>query len=516
MNETINIIPISPANFEFQEYNSEDLSLIQAQEVEISFNPETDYIEYYVYDINGNTLIENINGYPGYKLIDNQVSIDPLKDLTAYGYDQGSYNTLYNFLRRRLSSNPFKTYFISEISSDRTELRLDTTDILDFEVVTTTTAFIQEIQSAPLQYIDFCLNFGNNQLVIANNLLLDNTDTTNPTILIKLYEPLPDQFILKSQCWVVEQIANSLAYNISITPTFNTIDDNVYIAGPNYNLNVSDEINNSTDYTNYTNLTTTTSSYSQGTGSLQYQLNNLLAQKGLSINIDYSNYSNFIHFSSAQTRLENFYYKLQLLEQYTYSASFSSSPSSGSYYVSSSNIIWQAKIDEIITTFDPYEYYLYYTSASTAWPKTGNTPPYTNYSTTSTSGSDWFVSQSLVAEEYDLENNNALTLAIPSYISDDSDNYDFVLFVEMIGQSFDSIFVYLQDVTNKYNADNRLNYGVSKDLVADILRDMGVKIYQNNFSSNDLYQALIGITPSGSLYNLPFTTTQFLYQQVLV
>ena len=509
MNEIINIIPISPANFEFQEYNSDDLSLIQTQEVEISFNPETDYIEYYVYDINGNTLIENINGYPGYKLIDNQVSIDPLKDLTAYGYDQGAYNTLYNFLRRRLSSNPFKTYFISEISSDRTELRLDTTDILDFEVVGTTTAFIQEIQSSLLQYVDFYLNFGDNQLVIANNLLLDNTDPTNPTILIKLYEPLPDQFTLKSQCWVVEQIANSLAYNITITPTFDTVGDNIFIAGPNYNLNVSDEINNSTDYINYTNLTTTTSSYSQGTGSLQYQLNNLLAQKGLSINIDYSDYSNFIHFSSAQTRLENFYYKLSLLEEYTYSASFSDNSSSGSYYVSSSNIIWQAKIDEIITTFDPYEYYLYYSSGSTSWPKTGDTPPYTNYSTTSTSGSQWFVSQSLVAEEYDIENNNALTLAIPSYILDDPDNYNFGLFVEMIGQSFDSIFVYLQDVTNKYNADNRLNYGVSKDLVADILRDMGVKIYQNNFSSNDLYQALIGLTPSGSLYNLPFTTTQF-------
>ena len=48
MNEIINIIPISPVNFEFQEYNSDDLSLIQTQEVEISFNPETDYIEYYV------------------------------------------------------------------------------------------------------------------------------------------------------------------------------------------------------------------------------------------------------------------------------------------------------------------------------------------------------------------------------------------------------------------------------------------------------------------------------------
>jgi hypothetical protein len=509
MAEIINILPLNPNNFEFQEYSSNDLNLIVSTEVETSFDPTTDYIEYYVYDLGGNIIVSNIFGFPGYKLIDNQVSIDPVADLAAYGYEQGSYNTLYNFLKRKLGSNPLSTYYIDEISSDRTEIRLNTTEIPNIDVVALTNDFINEIQTTPLGYVDFYLDFGDNQLIIANNILLDNTNVDDPTILIKLYEPLPEQFTLKTQCWVVQQIANSLAYNISITPTFSDIGDNIYINRPNFNLSVSDTINNSTDYTNYTNLTSTTSSYAQGTGSLQYQLNNLLAQKGLSINIDYSDYSNFIHFSSAQTRLENFYYKLQLLEQYTYSASFSNSSSSGSYYVSSSNIVWQAKIDEIITTFDPYEYYLYYTSASTAWPKTGNTPPYTNFSTTSTSGSQWFVSQSLVAEEYDLENNNALTLAIPSYILDNSDNYDFELFVEMIGQSFDSIFVYLQDVTNKYNADNRLNYGVSKDLVADILRDMGVKIYQNNFSSNDLYQALIGITPSGSLFNLPFTTTQF-------
>jgi hypothetical protein len=509
MAEIINILPLNPNNFEFQEYSSNDLNLIVSTEVETSFDPTTDYIEYYVYDLGGNIIVSNIFGFPGYKLIDNQVSIDPVADLAAYGYEQGSYNTLYNFLKRKLGSNPLSTYYIDEISSDRTEIRLNTTEIPNIDVVALTNDFINEIQTTPLGYVDFYLDFGDNQLIIANNILLDNTNVDDPTILIKLYEPLPEQFTLKTQCWVVQQIANSLAYNISITPTFSDIGDNIYINRPNFNLSVSDTINNSTDYTNYTNLTSTTSSYAQGTGSLQYQLNNLLAQKGLSINIDYSDYSNFIHFSSAQTRLENFYYKLQLLEQYTYSASFSNSSSSGSYYVSSSNIVWQAKIDEIITTFDPYEYYLYYTSASTAWPKTGNTPPYTNFSTTSTSGSQWFVSQSLVAEEYDLENNNALTLAIPSYILDNSDNYDFELFVEMIGQSFDSIFIYLQDVTNKYNADNRLNYGVSKDLVADILRDMGVKIYQNNFSSNDLYQALIGITPSGSLFNLPFTTTQF-------
>jgi hypothetical protein len=201
----------------------------------------------------------------------------------------------------------------------------------------------------------------------------------------------------------------------------------------------------------------------------------MLADTGVEINVDYSDYANFIHFSSAQTRLENFYYKLSLIEQYTYSASLSSGTATN-YYVSSSNIIWQSKINEIITGFDGYEYYLYYTSGSTSWPKTNTTPPYTNYLTTSNSGSNWFVSQSYVAETYDIENNNALINAIPSYLLEDSANYQYELFIEMIGQHFDNIFLYTQDVTNKYNNDNRLNYGVSKDLVADILRDMGIKI----------------------------------------
>jgi len=509
MSENIKIQVINPNNFEFQEYSSNDLNLISAQDVEVSFNPSDDYIEYYVYDLSGSILVSNIFGFPNYKLINNQVSIDPVTDLASFGYEQGSYNTLYNFLKRKLGSNPVSTYYIDEISADRTEIRLNTTEILDADVITLTNEFITEIQNSAFSYIDFYLNFGDNQLIIANNILLDDTNPSDPTILIKLYEPLPSQFDLKNACWVVQQIASPLAYNISITPTFNVEDDNVYLKSPNFNLAIQNQINNSTDYANYKTLSSTTSSLSSGTGSLNYQLNNILAQTGITINIDYSDYSNFIHFSSAQTRLENFYYKLSLLEEYTYSASLSSGSSSGSYYVSSSNVIWESKINEIITTFDSYEYYLYYSSGSTSWPKTNSNPPYTNVSTTSTQGQNWFITQSVIAEEYDLENNNALVLAIPSYIIEDTDNLQFELFVEMVGQMFDNVFVYLQGITDKYSADNRLTYGVSKDLVADILKDMGITLYQNNFSSNDVYQALIGITPSGSLYNLPYTTTQY-------
>jgi len=500
---------ISPVTFEYQEYSVSDTTLINAQSVQTTFDPTTDYIEYFIYSLSNNILYSDVDGYPYYKLIDNQVSLDPVQNLTSTGYTEGSYNTLYNFLRRRLASTPFNSYYIEEISADRTEIRLNTTQISNIEVINSTNDFINTIQSSSLTYVDFYLDFGDNELIIANNLLLDTTDANDPTVLIKLYEPLPQQFNINSQCWVVEKIADSVAYNISITTIFNPADNNIYLKGPNFNLAAQNQINNSTDYANYQTLSSTSPSLGSGTGSLNYQLNNILAQTGITINVDYSDYANFIHFSSALTRLENFYYKLQLLEEYTYSASLSNNSSSGSYYVSSSNIVWQSKIDEIITTFDSYEYYLYYSSGSTSWPKVNSNPPYINVSTTSSTGINWYTTQSVVAEEYDIENNNALTLAIPSYILEDTDNAQFELFVEMVGQMFDNVFVYLQGITSKYDADNRLTYGVSKDLVADILRDMGITIYQNNFSSNDVYQALIGITPSGSLYNLPYTTTQY-------
>ncbi len=449
MDRIVNINSINPETFELQTYSSADSSLIASFEVETSFNPSVDKVEYFIYDLNGQIVYSNVNGYPNYSLVNNVVTLDPEKDLIQQGFNSGQYNTLYNFVSPKLSSSPTFPYFISEISSDGTEVRLDTTIIPNQQVISSSLELINSINTTTGSYYDFYLDFGDNNLLIAVNALLDTSSIDNPTVLIKLYEPLPSLFPLQTQCWVVTQTANSIAYNIDINYVFDNLDNNVYLKGPNYNLSLSDQINNSTDYINYSNLKNATSSYSQGTGSFNYQLNNILAQTGININVDYSEYSNFIHFSSALTRLENFYYKLGLLEEYTYSASLSNIPSSGSYYVSSSNIVYQNKIDEIITTFDSYEYYLYYTSGSTSWPKTNSNPPYINVSTTSTAGLNFLATQSLVAEEYDLENNNALVLAIPSYIREDSENANYELFVEMIGQMFNNVFLYLQTTTIK-------------------------------------------------------------------
>lgn len=498
------IIQVDPTNFESQGYGSSDTTLLTEVEVSYTFNPTTDYIDYFIYDGNGN-LIQSFEGgsYNNYRIYDGKVSIDPQDDITVYlqnDLQDGAYYTVYNFSTNLLASSQFNNYYISEISADRTEIRLDTTAISNSDVIASANSLASLILNSSYYY-DFYINFGNNELVIANNILLDTTDLTNPTILVKLYDPLPEQYDIKSTLWVVNKAAEPVAFSIQLTSTFTDIGLGQPIKGPNFNLELPNLQGNQTTTFNLTSLlqaNTTT-----GSQSLTYQLNSILQEKGIELNIDYSDYENFIHFSSAESRLENFYYKLSLIEEYTVSSSIGNDLNP---YTSASRNIWQSKIDEIITNFDGYEYYLYYTSASTTWPKYTNQPPYANYSVSASEAITWFTNQLTSASNYDELNYHALTYAIPSYLREDPTNSQFELFVEMIGQHFDVLWTYTQQVPRKYDADNRLDYGVSKDLVADVLRDFGIKIYQNNFSTQNLYSALIGITPSGSLLNIPNTT----------
>ena len=503
MDKIVNIQSVDPNTLQLQNYNTEDESLISNFETDVTFDPNQDYLEYFILDLNQNILYSNVAGYPGYQIRDNNIVIDPQKDLESLGYTEGQYYTIYNFLKRKLSSSVNSTFYIQDISTDRTELRLNTTQISDLDVIDLTNQLAADIATSQTSYKDFYLDFGNNKLIIAVNIALDNTNPSDPTVLIKLYEPLPNEFTTLSQCWVVEQIAESVAYQIELTTVF-TLDEQLnYISGPNFNINLQDQINNSTPYFNQNTLQLNSSI--NGSGSLLYQLNSILAEKGIEINIDYSDYSEFVHFSSAQTRLENFYYKLALIEEYTVSSSYSAN-TTPNYYVTSSQNIWDNKINELITNFDGYEYYLYFNSESHAWPKTNSTAPYINAPVGSATAITWFATQSLSASLYDSENNDALVNTIPTYLREDDTNEPYFLFTQMIGQNFDNVWVYLKDITNKFDADNRLNYGISKDLVAQAIRDLGVKIYQNNFSEADIYSALLGLTPSGSTLLLPYTT----------
>ena len=496
-NNITNIQSVNPDTLEFQNYQSADSGLISSFTVnDIVFTSDFNSVEYHILDSNKNLITSDYN-FLNYSILDGNITITPENDLSNLGFTEGQYYTLYHFTTPLLNSTVDNKYFISEISSDRTELRLSSNTLTSQSITDGYNNFISQY-AGQNYYPDFYLNFGDNDLVIANNVLLDNN-----TILIKLYESLPPQFDVKSELWVINKLADSISYFIELITVFTNTENIINLKGPNLNINLKNQINNSTDYINYTGL--------QTSSSLSNQLNNILNNKSIRLNIDYTDYNNFIHFSSAETRLENFYYKLTLIEQYKRQyVSSSSSPSN--YYLTSSQNVYLTKIKEIEEGLDGYEYHLYYESGSTSWPKSNTIQPYTNYASTSSQGTTWLTGRLTTASLYDSENKDALINGIPLYLKEDPSNAPYELFIEMLGQNFDTLYLYYGEITNKYSSDNRIDYGASKDVVSDILRDFGVKIYQNNFSTTDLYSSFLGITSNLGL--LPTTGSELITNYV--
>ena len=507
---------ISTDNFNPQGYKGQDNNLVSSQEINTTFLPES-YIELNIYNINNELLINDLS-FSQYKIFNDgqsaltnettKITIDPEDVLINYGFDQGEYITYFNFFNKQIGSE-FQNLYISEISSDRTEIRLDSNALTNPDIIEQTLQFIQKRENSEY-FLDFYINFGNNQLHIANNIQLDNDNPSNPTILIKLYNPLPSNFLLKDTLWVVTLLEESRAYQVVFEDEIIEVDDNtIEINGPNFNLDIKDQINNSTDLLSYNNLVSTnlTSSFNQ--------IDNLLNRKGININVDYTKFSEFTHFSSAQTRLENFYYKIGLLE--SYSASISTLDGITSTPNSLTDIkVYENKINDIVKNFDGYDYFLYYENDSSSWPKISTTVPYQLAKRDSTEVSNWFGSINenspiyggliLTASLHDKENKDNLKFSIPEYLRDDPDNAQYELFVDMIAQHYDEIWIYHKELTQKYDADNRLKHGISKDIVSDAIQDFGIKLYQNNFSNEDLYTAFLGLTPNGGLFPFPNLT----------
>ena len=517
MAQDITINQLNPITFEYQTYTPADEQLIASSVLDTSFTSSIDYIEYYVFDLNKNQIFPDTTTteLTKYDIREGDVLLDPTSNLQSLGFNVGTYNIYYSFYRKRLSSSINENYFISEISSDRTEIRLDSNTITNELIISSSNEFIQYRENAEY-FVDFYLNFGLNQTIIANNLKLETEENLDPTVLIKLYEPLPDNFKVKDQLWVVELLSDPQLYQVNFPYEPTIENDFTYIQGPNYSLEVRQETATSGDQFSFNTLIK-----SDITSSIN-QIKNLLNEKEININVNYENYSNFVNFSSAQTRLENFAYKAALIESAssqinTYLAQITSGTTSSIAY-SASLATLNGEIDTVIKNFDGYEYWLYFNSGSDySWPKQNTEPPFVLYGTGSTEALEWlgntntsssyYGGQALSASNYDQDNRDWLYWSIPEYLRDDPQNQRYELFTDMVGQYYDNIWVYTKDLTNKFDADNRLDYGISKDLVADAIRDFSVKLYASSFNTDDLFTAFLGLTPSGSLFPFPTMTS---------
>ena len=261
-------------------------------------------------------------------------------------------------------------------------------------------------------------------------------------------------------------------------------DDTIPLRGPNTKIDV--RLNNSipSKLKNYNQI------LEYGVSSSYYHLLNKLENQEIpEVDYDYIppvsesryessyHFENFIHFGSAEDRLNNFKYKLELLETYTsQSNNLDKVPlsTSSSIRIKNNKGDIENKKIKILKNLDGYEQFLYYNSGSFAsWPKSNDTEPYKLHSVTSSTALTWlghqvdtfgdYGGQLLSASLFDSQNNYALKQLIPNHILTNSDNNFYLKFVNMVGQHFDKIWLHIKHLT-EIN-DTHHTRGISKELV---------------------------------------------------
>ena len=157
------------------------------------------------------------------------------------------------------------------------------------------------------------INFGHNNVIGAMNWQTDSITVSDYpySIVVKLYEKLSPEILVKQQLWIVEEVADPIIDKITIEPQVEP-KPKTNIRGPNYNVRGVGGDPGETGLESWNDLLSTNASTSQ------QLINKLISGSldGAEINVDYRQFENFIHFSSAKERLKNFKYKLQLVEQY--------------------------------------------------------------------------------------------------------------------------------------------------------------------------------------------------------
>lgn len=472
-------------------FSQEDTSLANTFQINQLFNSNNHSIELHIYNLAGE-LLESDYNYTSYKELGSAasagkegastLSINPIADVELYGYDNGGVKLFYNFINDLYTEGRSTVeFFISEISPDRTEIKLNTFNLTSEQIQSFTSNIRQRLETQSY-FNEFRLNLQNNDLLIGVNI--DTLQEAEDTVLVvKLYEALPEDIVEKSTLSIVELLGDSVVYEVTSTVLLEE-EPTPTLRSANFNLEITDDSVIPTEYYNYDSL------LSLPISNTTNELYSLVSSKGVQLSIDHSDYGNFIHFSSAQERLLNFKYKLDLIQTYNTQISNFQTITTPSPGTTGSIKYYQDLVKGIVSNFDHYERFLYYESGSNSWPKTNIVKPYIN-DTTSATGS-WFTAKLTAAATYDVQNTNILTNSIPSYLRDDPANTNYITFIHMIGQHFDNMWIYAKGVSDKYNADNRLDFGISRDLIAEVLKNFGVKLYTSNKSVQDLFSTFVG------------------------
>lgn len=492
---------------------------VQSVELHI-FHPTTGYLTS-IYDIETWNLENTVEGPFG------EIVLDIHKDIENLNLPAANYRIVYNFFRNFIGGAYDQKMFISQISADRTELKISLSNPENETALEQLRYFVLEYLKPKKYLTPVVLNFGENKIIDVINISSDGNRTS---FFVKLYEPLPDDIDIYFECWVATEIMKPYIDLLSVELK-EIPQDTLEISGPNFEAWQDYWISTETDYKSWNDLLSTNVQTSQEI------LNRYIFDSGSSVklNIDFRDFKNFIFYSSAEDRVENFVYKINLIHGYntqlnllsTYTGSFTGSLEngiwttpelsktgsySGSFLTNKINI--QSLKDKLIAGFDEFEKWMYYETTASNYYTYQEDSPLTPYPKYSTSGSDytiatkegkykfytpdtnevitWYEDILDKAIEYDLKNYNGLHKSIPIYIYEDSENSSFVTFVNMIGQHFDIMYWYTDHIIKKNKRVENPKDGLSQDLVYNVTKNLGWTLAHGT-QAKDLWEYALGV-----------------------
>ena len=369
------------------------------------------------------------------------------------------------------------------------------------------------------KYLTHLLNFGNNEQLLISNWEEDNWTLSEKrensdgileiipekevkSIIVKLYDPIPPNIVVNSTSWITKLLTNPLVETVILTEDAKLTCPP--IKGPNFNIEVNFVQGQSTTYEALDDILLSGSSVSNeiiqtyvSKSIIDWQDINIQYASGSSPSNGYL-WNNFVHFSSAKERLDNFVYKVQLIETYEKLIISSSTDYTGngaSYTGSAAGVIeinkQVAKKNSVIQSFDGFEKFLF-ASSSLSWPYNGAV----RYSSTSSQVVNWYASASNSATQFDVNNANYVVNNIPQYILNYEENNQYLLFLSMLGQHFDNIYFYAKSIENSRNLKYNITNGISDKLLFDILKSYSWD--PKNLNSNiPLWEYALGLDSNG-------------------
>ena len=332
------------------------------------------------------------------------------------------------------------------------------------------------------------------------------------SLILKLYKPLSPNITSNSTLWVTKLLTNPLIETIVLNQQ-----DNLAcppLKGPNFNVDVDFVTGKSTGYESLDDLI-----LSGSTSSTQlvnkYLSGSLINTEEL--NIEYVSgseylWENFVHFSSAKERVDNFVYKVKLIELYEnliISASTDYKNVGNANFTASVSSIQEVerqtiKKNQIIQSFDGFESFLYTSSSlytksdntSLTWPYSGNEKLSSNDNYVEL----WYNNITNLAEDYDFQNVDWINNNIPQYIVNNENNQSLLLFFSMIGHHFDNIYFHTKSIEKSRGLGYKQTGNISDKLLFDILKSFNWDA-KNLAADNQLWNLVFGEDSNGNTVN---------------